>query len=233
MSISIDTQITAVTVYTDRALVTRQGTINLTGTERELMLVRLPTTLDPESVRVSGKGQVAVKLQGVTIDRQYTIEPIVDRIAQFTTEIEQLEADNRRLQFQIDSIVLQSNFISGLREKTETSFSRSLASHQIGLEDTLNLLNFIGTKHSEYALAIEDFRQQQRQIDKRLNSLHLQLREVQTPYSKESFEIKIAIESAGAGEFQLEVVYVVDRAIKLPFLKIDFPVNLHISRCHG
>jgi hypothetical protein len=43
----IDTQITAVTVYTDRDLVTRREQIQLTGTERELIVSNLPTTLDP------------------------------------------------------------------------------------------------------------------------------------------------------------------------------------------
>ncbi len=213
---SIATQIAAVTVYTDRALVTRQGTISLTGTEHELILTELPPTLDPESVRVSGKGQVAVKLQGVTTDRQYTIEPVVERIAELTAEIDRLETDKRHLQYQINTIALQSSFIFGLREKTETTFSRSLANQQIGLEDTQNLLTFMGTKNSEYALATEDLQHQQRQIDKRLKSLQLQLREVQTPYSKESLELRVAIEPAGAGEFQLEVVYTIDRASWTP-----------------
>jgi uncharacterized protein (TIGR02231 family) len=146
---SIATQITAVTVYTDRALITRQGTIDLTGTERQLILLNLPPTLDPESVRISGKGQIPVKLQGVTTDRQYTIEPIVERIAELTAEIDRLETDKRHLQYQINTIALQSSFIYGLREKTETTFSRSLANQQIGLEDTQNLLTFIGTKNSE------------------------------------------------------------------------------------
>ncbi len=107
MSISIETQITAVTVYTDRALVTRQGTIELTGTERELRVSNLPITLDPASVRVSGKGSIAVKLRGVTVDRQYTTEPVADRIAQLTAQLDRLGADNRRLQSQIDTIKLQ------------------------------------------------------------------------------------------------------------------------------
>jgi uncharacterized protein (TIGR02231 family) len=216
MLLKIDTEITAVTVYTDRALITRQGKINLTGTERELTVSNLPTTLDPESVRVGGKGQIGVKLQGVTVDRQYTIEPVVDRIAQLTTQIEQLGADKRRLQAQIDTIKLQANFIQGLREKTQESFARSLARQQIGLEDTQNFLDFIGTKTTEYAFAGEDLRQQQQQIDKQLQSLRLQLEEVETPYSKESFEISIAIEPAGSGEFQLELSYVVDRAYWTP-----------------
>lgn len=209
---SIATQITAVTVYTDRALITRQGTIHLTGTERQLILPNLPPTLDPESIRISGKGQIPVKLQGVTTDRQYTIEPVVERIAELTAEIDRLETANRHLQYQINTLALQSGFIFGLREKTETTFSRSLASQQIGLEDTQNLLNFLGTKNAEYALATEDLQHQQRQIDKRLKSLQLQLRQVQTPHSKESLELGIGIEPTGAGEFQLEVVYVIDRA---------------------
>ncbi|WP_295617681.1 mucoidy inhibitor MuiA family protein, partial [Chamaesiphon sp. GL140_3_metabinner_50] len=208
----IDTQITAVTVYTDRALVTRRGQIQLTGTERELIIANLPTTLDPESVRVGGKGSVAVKLQGVTTDRQYTTEPVADRIAQLTAEIDRLGAEKRRFQAQIDTTKLQSNFIQGLREKTQESFSRSLARQQMGLEDTQNFLDFIGGKTTEYAFAGEDLRQQQQQIDKQLQSLRLQLEEVETPYSKESFEITVAVEPAGAGDFELELSYVVNRA---------------------
>jgi uncharacterized protein (TIGR02231 family) len=212
----IDTQITAVTVYTDRALVTRRGQIQLTGTERELIISNLPTTLDPESVRVGGKGSIAVKLQGVTTDRQYTTEPVADRIAQLTAEIDRLGAEKRRFQAQIDTTKLQSNFIQGLREKTQESFSRSLARQQMGLEDTQNFLNFIGTKTTEYAFAGEDLRQQQQQIDKQLQSLRLQLEEVETPYSKESFEITVAVEPAGAGDFELELSYVVERAYWTP-----------------
>jgi uncharacterized protein (TIGR02231 family) len=209
---AIETQITAVTVYTDRALVTRQGKISLTGGERALIVSNLPTTLDPASIRVSGKGSVGVKLQGVTIDRQYTTEPVAERIAQLTAQIEGLGADKRRLQSQIDTLKLQSNFVQGLREKTQASFSRSLARQQIGLADTQNFLDFIGTKTTEYAFAGEDLRQQQQQIDKQLQSLRLQLEEVETPYSQESFEITVGIEPAGTGEFQLELNYVVDRA---------------------
>jgi uncharacterized protein (TIGR02231 family) len=213
---AIETQITAVTVYTDRALVTRQGKISLTGTERALVVTNLPTTLDPASVRASGKGSVSVKLQGVTIDRQYTTEPVAERIAQLTVQIDDLGADKRRLQSQIDTLKLQSNFVQGLREQTQASFSRSLARQQIGLEDTQNFLDFIGTKTNEYAVAAEDLRQQQQQIDKQLQSLRLRLQEVETPYSKESFEITVGIEPAGAGDFQLELTYVVDRAHWIP-----------------
>ena len=47
---TLDTRICEVTVYTDRALVTRRGTVALTGNERELAIASLPATLETESV---------------------------------------------------------------------------------------------------------------------------------------------------------------------------------------
>jgi uncharacterized protein (TIGR02231 family) len=167
-------------------------------------------------VRVSGKGSIAVKLQGVTVDREYAIEPVAVRVAELTTEIERLEAEKRRRQAQIDGLELQSSFIKGIGEKTEAAFSRGLARREIAISDTLELLNFIGHQHTEYAHAQEDLQQQQQQVVKQLYALRCQLDQLQHPQSKESFQIGVAIEPAGAGEFHLEVSYVVYGASWVP-----------------
>ncbi len=223
--IVINTRISSVTVYADRALVTRRGIINLTGTETALILTGLPTTLDAESVRASGKGQVAVKLQGVRIDRQYTSEPVGERIAHITTEIDRIEAQKRQLQGQIETAALQSQFIEGFRLKTETSFSRSLAQQQVSLDDTLNLLNFIGSKYAEYTAATENLRSQQQQLDRQLQAFRAQLQQIKTPQTRQSFDLIVSIEPSGAGEFQLDVNYVVDRASWTPLY--DLRVQSH------
>jgi len=53
---TVDTRICEVTVYTDRARVTRRGTVSLTGNETELAIASLPATLETESVRATGSG---------------------------------------------------------------------------------------------------------------------------------------------------------------------------------
>jgi uncharacterized protein (TIGR02231 family) len=212
----IHTHITAVTVYTDRALVTRRGLIELSGEERELILTQLPVTLNSESVRVSGKGTVAVKLQGVSVERDYSIEPVGERIAELIGQIETLEAEQRRIQLQLETLNLQSDFIQGLRSKTETSFSRSLAQQQVSLDDTLNLIEFMGSKSTEYATAKEDLRDRQRQTDKQIQALRAKLQQLKNPQSTESFQLRVSIEPSGAGEFELEVNYIVDRASWIP-----------------
>jgi uncharacterized protein (TIGR02231 family) len=212
----INTTIAAVTVYTDRALITRQGKLTLTGEETYLTIANLPTSLDPESVRVSGRGQMAVQLQGVTIDRQFTTEPVGDRLLQLATEIDRIETEKTQIQVQLDSLALQSEFIQGLRQKTEETFSRNLAAKRLDLEDTSNLLNFMGTKHTEYATSREDLLRQKQQQEKQLQALQSQVKQIQRPRSKESFQITVAIATTTPGEFQLEVTYVVNSAAWKP-----------------
>ncbi|MBD0266338.1 MAG: DUF4140 domain-containing protein, partial [Tolypothrix sp. Co-bin9] len=57
---TVQSEIVAVTVYADRALVTRRGVVDLTGIEQELVITSVPE-IETESVRVSGTGTVGVR----------------------------------------------------------------------------------------------------------------------------------------------------------------------------
>jgi uncharacterized protein (TIGR02231 family) len=207
----VDTQIKAVTVYADKALVSRRGVISLTGQERELVITALPM-IETESVRVSGAGEVAVRLLGVSSDRIFTTEPIAERVAQYHRQIQQIEAEKRHLQAQVDALALQSSFIAGLREKTEDPFAQSLARKNLSLSETLDFLNFLGSQYSEYAIASGECKSQQQELDKQLQVLYASLQKIQTPHPKESVSLIVAVEPAGAGEFELEVSYLVNSA---------------------
>ncbi|XZF60581.1 MAG: mucoidy inhibitor MuiA family protein [Gloeotrichia echinulata DVL01] len=221
----VESQIVAVTVYSDKALVTRRGIVTLTGAERELVITPLPVTLETESVRVSGKGTVGVRLLGVSSDRLYTTEPVAERVAQLTRQIQQLEAEKRHQQAQIDAFALQSRFIDGLREKTEEPFAQSLSRKNLSLSETLDFLNFLGSQYSEYAIASGECKSQLQELDKQLQALRTSLQKIQTPHPKESLRLIIPVEVAGEGEFQLEVSYVVNRASWTPLYDLRFTTN--------
>ncbi|WP_339381055.1 mucoidy inhibitor MuiA family protein [Brasilonema sp. UFV-L1] len=209
MPTTVETGIVAVTVYTKQALVTRRGAIALTGQERELKIVQLPVTIETESIRVSGRAEVAVHLLGVSTERVNCCEPFAERLTNLTKQIQQLEAEWNLLQAQIDAFALQSRFIEGLRDKTEEPFAQSLSRKNLSLSETLDFLNFLGSQYSEYAIAIAECKVQQQELDKQLQALRQQWEQIQTPSLKESFTITVAIEPTGAGEFELEVSYVV------------------------
>ncbi|MFN6565096.1 MAG: mucoidy inhibitor MuiA family protein [Nostoc sp. ChiSLP01] len=229
---TVESEIVAVTVYADRALVTRRGVVSLTGIERELVITPVPVTLETESVRVSGTGTVGVRLLGVSSDRIYTTEPVAERVAHFTKQIQQLEAEKRHLQAQIDALALQSSFIEGLREKTEEPFSQSLSRKNLSLSETLDFLNFLGSQYGEYAIASGECKVQQQELDKQLQALHTSLQKIQTPHPKESLSLVVAVEVAGEGEFELEVSYLVNRASWTPLYDLRFSTTsdiVHLS----
>jgi uncharacterized protein (TIGR02231 family) len=219
---TVQSEIVAVTVYADRALVIRRGVVDLTGIEQELVITSMPETLETESIRVRGTGTVAVRLMGVSSDRIYTTEPVAERVAHLTRQIEQLEAEKRHLQAQVDALVLQSSFIAGLREKTEEPFAQSLSRKNLSLSETLDFLNFIGSQYSEYAIASGECKTQQQELDKELQVLRASLQKIQTPHPKESLSIVVGVEVAGEGEFELEVSYIVNRASWTPLYDLRF-----------
>jgi len=218
---TVETEIVAVTVYTDQALVNRRGIIALTGLERELEITQIPATIETESVRVSGTGEVAVRLLGVSTERVFSTEPSAERLIHLTRQIEQLEAEWNLLQAQIDALALQSKFIEGLREKTEEPFAQSLSRKNLSLSETLDFLNFLGSQYSEYAISTAEYKVQQQELDKQLQVLRQQLQQIQTPHPKESFSLSVAIEPGGAGNFELEVSYVVSSASWTPLYDLQ------------
>jgi uncharacterized protein (TIGR02231 family) len=138
-----------VTVYENQALVTRRGVVSLTGQERELIVTPLPVTLESESVRVRGKGNVGVRLLGVSSDRLYTTEPVAEKVAQLTKQIQQLETEKRHLQAQIEALALQSGFLTGLKDQVQEPFAQSISRKNLSLSETLDFLNFLGSQYSE------------------------------------------------------------------------------------
>ncbi|WP_410477597.1 mucoidy inhibitor MuiA family protein [Nostoc sphaeroides] len=160
----------------------------------------------------------------------YTTEPVAE-LAHLTRQIQQLEAEKRHLQAQVDALALQSSFIAGLREKTEEPFAQSLSRKNLSLSETLDFLNFLGSQYSEYAIASGECKTQQQELDKQLQALHTSLQKIQTPHPKESFSLVVGVEVAGEGKFELEVSYIVNRASWTPLYDLRSTTSdiVHLS----
>lgn len=225
---TVETQITAVTVYTNQALVTRRGAVELTIEDKKLVINDLPVTIVADSFRVSGSGRIAVRLFGVSLERIYTSEPVAARVAQLTSHIEELESEMSYLLEQLDGLALQSRFIEGLREKTEEPFAQSISRRNLSLSETMDFVNFLGSQYTEYGIATRDCNNRKSEIEKELVALRQQLQQIQTSHPKESFKLVIPIETSESGEFSLEVSYVVKDASWTPLYDLRVNTNTNL-----
>ena len=221
---TLDTRISEVTVYTDRARVTRRGTVALTGNETELTIASLPATLETDSVRATGSGTIAVRLLGVRTETVFSSEPVADRTAELTQQIQELQTQRRAIEDKLAARKIQLKFVEGLSEKSVGFFSSSIAKQQVGLNETGELLNFLGTNYLKYVSAIAQHERQHQELDNQIEALRQQLWQVQSPDSQQSFNIIVAIEPSSGGNFELEVSYVVMRARWTPLY--DLRANL-------
>lgn len=219
----VDSQISAVTVYTNQARVTRRGLVTLTGNEKELVIASLPRTIQSESVRATGAGTISVNLLGVRTEQIFTTEPVEEKNRLLFKRIEQLEEQKRTIADQLTARKLQLKFVEGLSDKSVGFFSSSLAKQQVSLNETGELLNFLGQNYRKYIVAIAQLEKQQQQLEKQLQTIRRQLQQIQNHRPQESFSIFVAIEASESGDFELEVSYMVNRASWTPLY--DLRVN--------
>ncbi len=231
MNKTVDTHIQEVTVYDDRALVKRRGVVQLTGAENELVIAQLPTTLINDSVRATGLG-VAVRLLGVRTERIYTTEAIANQVSELQQSIAQVEDEKRLIVDQLTLLNLQRNFIKTLNTQYLERLVKFSSPEQLNLEEIKKLLDFVGQQYSDFSQAIAGQEKQQQKLDKQLQVLRQQLQQVSTPQPQESFNIIVSLEASEAGEFELEVSYIVQEASWIPLYDLRFSMisqNINIT----
>ena len=216
---SIAAPIAEVTVYTNQALVTRRGMVSLTGSERELVISGLPLTLQTDSVRAKVGNSVSEKLLGVRTEKVFASETFAKRIVQIGQQIRQLEEQQRYLRDLLRSVGLQRDFVRGLGEKSVERYSGLNSPDKISLNEIKEFLDFLGQQHGEYAKTIAQREKEQQEIDRQLEALRQQRQQMVQPAYKEtlsSYKIVVTVELANPVEFELEVSYLVNRAIWTP-----------------
>lgn len=224
----ITTEIQAVTVYNNQALIVRKAEIDLTGTEKELVIEGLPLCLQTESVRTRGSGTVPIRILGLQIEKIFSSDPIKTELADLKNQTEILKNQQKEIENRLVGINLQRGFIQELGKKYLERFSSLQPPNEINLDEISRLLNFIGNQDQNYANEITNCHEEILKITNQINILSKRSSQIQTPsytnvYS--SYQAIINIEAEGSGKLILELSYLVNKATWKPFYDLRTDVN--------
>ncbi len=143
----MNTKPSEVTVFPDRARVTRVGSQDLQPGPQRIEVTNLPMALIPESVRASGKGTARAKLLGVST----RIDNFSDTPAENALDLEQKiqEVSDADANLAARSAVLEKEqkSIDGLSAQSEM-FARGLALRNRSTEEQGLILDFL-TRRSQ------------------------------------------------------------------------------------
>ncbi|GAA3104332.1 DUF4139 domain-containing protein [Kribbella aluminosa] len=205
----VDAPIVAVTVYPDRARITRRGVITVPGGDRTVYVEPLPLSLETDSVRVSGRGPATVL--GVDVITRHHPQAPDESVAEVERSWYEAQdavaalADADDVQEQLDT------FLGQLAKRAGGSFARALASGESdaelgGFTESLaGRLSAVRAKRRELAAQRREAEQRFGALDRRLAAL----REQRTPDRQAA---AVALELAAEAEVQIELSYVVPLA---------------------
>ncbi|NIO69088.1 MAG: mucoidy inhibitor MuiA family protein [Anaerolineae bacterium] len=219
----LDTAITEVTVYPDRARVTRRGTVELKQGEHRLQVGELPLSLLPESVRAGGKGTAQARILAVDVAKTFYQEPPTATVAELEREIEKLEDQDKALADQEAAHQAQLEFLKGLGAAAGENLSRGIAFGKSKVADGQEMLAFMSEGMATASQGLRDAAAQRRELEKELTKLRKELEQQRSARPRERYAVTVDVEVLGQGEFELEVTYVVESARWQPLydLRLD------------
>jgi len=215
MTTPLETTITAVTVYPDRARVTRRGKIGAEPAQYRLEIPELPLALSPESVRVSGRGTARARLGGVDVRRAFYTETPSTTAAELERRIKEIGDQETALTDEESMLKASLDFLNGLAQQGE-SYGKGLAYGKFSVKESTELLEFL----NERTTAAQDRRRAiavaKRELAREKEKLQRELKQIHSARPRERYAAIIELEAFTAGDLDVELTYVVGKASWTP-----------------
>lgn len=211
MKIPVETTVTSVVVYPDRARVTCVGRADLTEGLHQITVGELPLAMEPESVRAAGSGTARVRLRSVDVQRRHYAAAPAPNVTALEARINQLQLELQALADRQAVKQASIEHLDGLREATR-EYARGLARGRSTIEDQAGFMRFF---EDEYARLHDDLRgmgAEQRILQDELTKLQAELNQIRSARPRQRYEAQLEIEALSAGDFAVEVSYIVGRA---------------------
>ena len=153
--IAASARITSVIVYPDRAQTSRSATFNLKPGSYLIAFENLPTLVQDDSARVTGKGSAGATIVGLEVKRVFLEQSGEKRIKELDEEIRGLEQRFGGLNARKTGLTSQKAFIESIRVAWGERLSKELAIGRPTLAELQDAASFVAagvTKVEEQTL---------------------------------------------------------------------------------
>jgi uncharacterized protein (TIGR02231 family) len=208
---SIASQVIEVTVFPDRARVTRRGSLSLEPGVQRVEFGELPLAMQTESVRASGRGTPAALL-GVDTRRTYFTDTPIAAVQELEKQIEALNDQDKALGDQAAAAELQTQFVKKLADQAAEQLARGIAMGRSDINQSSALLAFTRQQLAEAQQTLRDIGLQRRELARQLAKLNADLTTYRSTRPRERFLAVVEVDVQQAGELSVDLTYLVTGA---------------------
>lgn len=200
----IDSKISRVTVFLNRAQVTREVKTRVEAGRTNLILNGLTSQLDQQSIQVAGKGSFIIL--GISHNQNYLNEFNVPKSLQLLRD--SLELCKRQV-----SLEQNQKDILGKEEQLLLSNQKIGGNQQnITVTELKSMADFYRSRLTEIGISKIKTEEKIKKLNERINRINNQINEQNELYSRNTSEIVVSVSAETPANVELEVNYVVANA---------------------
>ncbi len=210
----INSTISAVTVYTDRAVVTRSATVDLPGGTTELIFANLPQALNERSLQVSGRGTAQALILDVSAKQTY-----VD----FTpnARVKELEDQLKGLGKQVRGLDDRTNLLNASQASLDRMEAALFAPPtkdvpRPDLNQFTSSLNYLTEQKAKLATERAALDEQREELANKINTVQNQLNELRGAGGRAFKTVTVRVSAPQAGSLDVALSYTVPGASWAP-----------------
>lgn len=212
-----DSKITAVTVYNDRAKVTRVAEIDIPAGASTVAFKELSPTLLSGSLRVEGTARAAVKFGSVLTKEIMVTRDTISAAAPLYRQIEQLKEEATAVQGEKDAALERKEFIGKIGEQAKLRSGEEVAEINLKPEQWAAAGDVIYANALETKKIVQQKDKRLREIERETAKLTSQLAQLRATGERKSiFAVLVPLESDKAAKLTISLSYQIPNATWVP-----------------
>ncbi len=210
----VNSTISAVTVYTDRAVVTRSASVDLPGGTTELVFANLPQALNERSLQVSGRGTAQALILDVTAKQTYVDFTPNARVKELEDQLKGLGKQVRGL----DDCTNLLNTQQAMLDKMETALFAPPTKDvpRPDLNQFTSSLNYLTEQKAKLTTERASLDEQREELQNKIHTVQQQLNEVRGAGGRAFKTVTVRVSAPQAGSLDVSLSYAVLGASWVP-----------------
>ncbi len=205
----VESTIKSVTVYMDRASVTRHAGLSLEKGAYDLIFEKLPRSMDWDSVRARGTSKVRVV--NMKVKREHILKPADPQIAELEKQLKEKQTEIVEHKDSLGTLRKKESLLDSIRVRTGENASAQLE----GKLDRGNLVELMAFLDKEYGAISRKRRELSRKIEdvqKEINLIQRKINDLRSKLSVENIKAIVTVMVTEKTEEEIALDYVVNGA---------------------
>lgn len=210
--VNVDSKVTAVTVYSDRALITRSMSQFLSNGIHTLVFDGLPDGLLNESMKVVGESNVSAKIVDVKIEQSFLDTIPASRPSELANRLAGLKErknsiDSRRL-----IVMGQMNAIDSLRANYTRGLATGSTAQKAMTDEWDRVLQFVERKKTDYLIRVENYQRETATLLRQIETTEKELQNINGQTQRVVKKLSVVVSMPKTDSVRLDISYIIPQA---------------------